>query len=72
MSNKNLNNKESLNNKLINIIVFISLIVMICMGIISVIAWKKTNDLIFIIAGPISILGILFNIYLLSRAKSKK
>jgi predicted membrane chloride channel (bestrophin family) len=66
MDNKNLN------NKLINILVFISLIIIICMGITFVIAWKKTNDLIFIISGPIGILGVLFNIYLLSRAKSKK
>lgn len=37
----------------------------------SVIAWKKTADWIFIISGSISILGILFNIYLYSREKSK-
>jgi hypothetical protein len=61
-----------LNNKLINIIVFISFIIIICMGTICVIAWKRTNDLIFIISGLISILGILFNIYLLSRIKSKR
>ncbi|WP_143314778.1 hypothetical protein [Clostridium sp. HBUAS56017] len=63
---------KNLNNKLINIIVFILFIIVICMGIISVIEWKRTNDLIFIISGLVSILGILFNIYLLSRVKSKK
>ncbi|MBD7912033.1 hypothetical protein [Clostridium cibarium] len=63
---------KNLNNKLINIIVFILFIIVICMGTISVIAWKRTNDLIFIISGLVSILGILFNIYLLSRVKSKK
>lgn len=63
---------KNLNNKFINIIVFILFIIVICMGIISVIEWKRTNDLIFIISGLVSILGILFNIYLLSRVKSKK
>ncbi|AOR25021.1 hypothetical protein [Clostridium taeniosporum] len=72
MSNKNLNNKESLNNKLVNIIVSILSIVIICAGIICVIEWRKRNDLIFIIVGFINILGILFNIYLFSRLKSKK
>lgn len=71
MNNKNFGNKMTLNDKLINIINAILYITIICIGIISVIAWGKTNDLIFIIAGPIGILGILFNIYLLSRAKSK-
>jgi len=72
MDNKDINNKESVNDKLINIIVFILWIAIICMGIISIIAWKKTNDFILIISGIINIVGILFNIYLLSRKKSKK
>ena len=62
---------KNLNNKLINIIVSILLIMMICMGIVSAIAWKKTNDLVFIISGCISILGTVFNIYVFSRLKSK-
>ncbi|MBN1069535.1 hypothetical protein DVW02_16380 [Clostridium botulinum] len=62
---------KNLNNTLINIIVSILLIMMICMGIISAIAWKKTNDLVFIISGCISILGTVFNIYVFSRLKSK-
>lgn len=72
MNNKDINNKGSINNKLTNIIVFILWIVIICMGIISIIAWKKTNDFIIIIAGTIAILGCLFNIYLLWRSKLKK
>ncbi|NFF82508.1 hypothetical protein FC764_14925 [Clostridium botulinum] len=71
MHNKNLNNKGNINNKLINIIISISLIMMICMGIVSAIGWKKTDDFVFIISGCITILGILFNIYLFSRLKSK-
>ncbi len=62
---------KNLNNTIINIIVSILLIMMICMGIVSAIAWKKTNDLVFIISGCISILGTVFNIYVFSRLKSK-
>ncbi len=47
-------------------------IAIICAGVICVIGWRKTNDLIFIIVGFISILGFLFNIYLFSRTKSKE
>ncbi|GAA0496967.1 hypothetical protein GCM10008986_24920 [Salinibacillus aidingensis] len=65
MSNKNLN------NKIFNVIIAVSSILIICMLITSVIAWKKTADLIFIISGFISILGILFNIHLYSKEKSK-
>jgi membrane protein YdbS with pleckstrin-like domain len=72
MSNKKPNDKVSLNDKLINIVVFLLFILLICVVIISVIAWKKKNDLIFIISGSINILGVLFNIYIYSRAKSKK
>ncbi|NFO65680.1 hypothetical protein FDC27_01610 [Clostridium botulinum] len=71
MHNKYLNNKGNINNKLINIIVSILLIMMICMGIVSAIGWKKTKDLVFIISGCISILGTVFNIYVFSRLKSK-
>ncbi len=62
---------KNLNNTLINIIVSILLIMMIFIGIVSAIAWKKTNDLVFIISGCISILGTVFNIYVFSRLKSK-
>jgi magnesium-transporting ATPase (P-type) len=72
MSNKNPNDKVSLNDKLINIIIFLLFILLICAAIISVIGWIKTNDLFFIIFGFISILGILINIYSYSRAKLKK
>jgi hypothetical protein len=69
MNNKNTNGV--LNNKLINIIIVILSIVIICIGTIFVIEWIKTNDLIFIISGSIIILGLLFNIYLLYKLKSK-
>jgi magnesium-transporting ATPase (P-type) len=72
MSNKNPNDKVSLNDKLINIIIFLLFILLICAAIISVIGWIKTKDLFFIIFGFISILGILINIYSYSKAKSKK
>ena len=72
MNNKDLNNKGSLNNKIVNIIIFILWIVIICMVIISIIAWKKTDNFILIIAGTISVLGCLFNIHLLSTSKSKE
>ncbi|MBM7540996.1 hypothetical protein JOE23_001241 [Amphibacillus cookii] len=65
MSNKNIN------NKLFNVIITSSYVIIICMFITSVIAWIKTTNLIFIISGFISILGILLNIYLYSREKSK-
>jgi membrane protein YdbS with pleckstrin-like domain len=72
MSNKNPTDKVSLNDKLINIVIFLLFILLICVAIISVIGWIKTNDLFFIIFGFISILGVLFNIYIFSRRKSKK
>ncbi len=62
---------KNINNKIINIIVSILLIMIIFMGIVSAIAWKKTKDLVFIISGCISILGTVFNIYVFSRLKSK-
>ncbi|NFO05645.1 hypothetical protein FDB23_16570 [Clostridium botulinum] len=64
-------NKKNINNILINIIISISFIMIICIGIVSAISWKRTNDLICIISGCIAILGILFNIYLFYRLKSK-
>ncbi|GAA5417310.1 hypothetical protein Pryu01_02373 [Paraliobacillus ryukyuensis] len=64
-------NIKHINNKLINVIIAASYIIIIGMLVTSVIAWEKTADWIFIISGSISILGILFNIYLYSREKSK-
>lgn len=66
MANKNIN------DKLINIIVFIILITMICMIIVSAIAWERTNDLAFVISALLGVLGSLFNIYLFLRIKSQK
>lgn len=71
MDNKNLDNKRSLNNKIINAITVILYISIICAIVVSVVGWIKTNDWVFIIFGPISVLGFLFNIYLLSKSKSK-
>lgn len=69
MTNKNTNNKNSLNNKIGNIVIFISWIILICVIIGNVIIWQKTNDLVYIISGAIAVLGGLFNIYLLSKAR---
>lgn len=65
-------NKKSLNDNLINIGIIILLILMIIIIIFSLIIWQKTDNFISIISGFICALGVLFNIYLLSRAKSKK
>ncbi|WP_160669906.1 hypothetical protein [Clostridium sp. C8-1-8] len=72
MSNKGSNNKVSLNDKLINIINFISIIVIIFAAIFSIVAWKKKDDIFYIISGVLIIGGTLFNIYLYSRQKLKE
>ncbi|WP_026885673.1 hypothetical protein [Clostridium beijerinckii] len=64
--------KDSLNNIIVNIVISVLCIIFVCMIIGSVIIWKKTSDLIYIISGVIGTLGILFNIYLLSKEKSRK
>jgi lipid-A-disaccharide synthase-like uncharacterized protein len=65
-------NKNSLNNSIINIVVSVLWLVFICIIISSIIIWEKTSDLIYILSGVIGALGILFNIYLLSKEKSRK
>lgn len=72
MKDKNTNNKNSLNNNIVNIVTLISLIVMICIIVLSFIIWQKTNNLASIIFGVLGIFGVLLNIYLLSKEKSKK
>ena len=72
MLNKNTNNKNSLNNTIENIVIVISSIVLICTIISSIIIWEKTSNLVYIISGGIGALGVLFNIYLLSKEKSRK
>ncbi len=62
-------NKNSLNNTIYNILIFISWIVLIFAIISSLIMWQKTNNWMFTISGLIGSLGVLFNIYLLSREK---
>ncbi|ALB45097.1 hypothetical protein [Clostridium diolis] len=67
-----MSNKNSLNNNIINIVVSVLWLVFICIMISSIIIWEKTSDLIYILSGVIGALGILFNIYLLSKEKSRK
>ncbi|WP_238900760.1 hypothetical protein [Clostridium sp. YIM B02500] len=67
-----MSNKNSLNNSIINIVVSVLWIIFVCMIISSVIIWEKTSELIYILSGVIGALGILFNIYLLSKEKSRK
>ncbi|MCI1578020.1 MAG: hypothetical protein LKH93_01025 [Clostridium beijerinckii] len=67
-----MSNKNSLNNSIINIVVSVLWLVFICIIISSIIIWEKTSDLIYILSGVIGALGILFNIYLLSKEKSRK
>nr|WP_275299033.1 hypothetical protein [Clostridium sp. YIM B02500] len=61
-----------MNNSIINIVVSVLWIIFVCMIISSVIIWEKTSELIYILSGVIGALGILFNIYLLSKEKSRK
>ncbi|NOV61288.1 lipid-A-disaccharide synthase-like uncharacterized protein [Clostridium beijerinckii] len=67
-----MSNKNSLNNSIINIVVSVLWLVFICIIISSIIIWEKTSDLIYILSGVIGALGILFNIYLLSKEKFRK
>nr|WP_207716665.1 hypothetical protein [Clostridium beijerinckii] len=61
-----------MNNSIINIVVSVLWLVFICIIISSIIIWEKTSGLIYILSGVIGALGILFNIYLLSKEKSRK
>jgi hypothetical protein len=65
-------NKNSLNNTIGNIVIFTSWIVLISVIILGVVLWQKTNNFVFIISGLIGALGVLFNIYLFSKAKKEK
>ena len=47
------------------------LIVLIVITLFSNFAWQKTEDLLYVVIGVLCILGILFNIYLLLKEKSK-
>ncbi|WP_315078590.1 hypothetical protein [uncultured Clostridium sp.] len=70
MFNKSTNNRKSLNNTIVNIVISILWVALICTIISSIIIWEKTSDLVYIISGVLGTLGILFNIYLLSKEKS--
>ena len=63
---------KSLNNILVNIGIIILLIILIVIIFFSLFTWQKTKDLLYIAIGVMSVLGILFNIYLLSKEKFKK
>ena len=63
---------KSLNNILVNIGIIILLILLISIMFFSLFAWQKTKDLLYIAIGVMSILGILFNMYILSKEKFKK
>ncbi|MBZ0312421.1 hypothetical protein K7185_08040 [Clostridium butyricum] len=65
-------NKNSINNTIANIIILISWIILICSIVTSVIVWKKTSNLVYVISGIIATVGGLFNIYLLYKEKSYK
>lgn len=65
-------NKNSINNTIANIIILISWIILICSIITSLIVWKKTSNLVYVISGIIATVGGLFNIYLLYKEKSYK
>ena len=56
---------KSLNNIFIKIGISVLLIVLIVITLFSNFAWQKTEDLLYVV------LGILFNIYLLLKEKSK-
>ena len=62
---------KSLNNIFIEIGISVLLIVLIVITLFSNFAWQKTEDLLYVVIGVLCILGILFNIYLLLKEKSK-
>ncbi|MEI3337900.1 MAG: hypothetical protein V8R02_10710 [Clostridium sp.] len=62
---------KSLNNIFIKIGISVLLIVLIVITLFSNFAWQKTEDLLYVVIGVLCILGILFNIYLLLKEKSK-
>lgn len=68
---KNDNNKKSLNDNLITIIIITSWLLIITSLFLSLIVWKKTSDVVLAISGVLCALGLLFNIYLWSRVKAK-
>ena len=69
MTNKKTNNKKSLNNTIGNTVIFISWIILICVIIVNFIIWQETNNFVYIITGVLTVLGGLFNIYILSKAR---
>ena len=64
--------KNSLNDTLVNLIIFISYIVVIGAIITFVISWQKTNDLWFLLPGVLISIGTILNIYRYKKLKSNK
>ena len=62
---------KSLNNIFIKIGISVLLIVLIVITLFSLFAWQKTKELLYIVIGVLCTLGVLFNIYLLLKEKSK-
>jgi len=63
-------NKNSLNDNIGKILIFLLWIVLVLGFILSIIIWKRTANWLFFASGIIGSLGVLFNIYILSKAKS--
>lgn len=63
-------NKNSSNDNIGKILILILWIVLIFVFISSIILWKGTANWLFFASGIIGSLGVLFNIYILSKVKS--
>lgn len=64
-------NNKSLNNIIIKIEISVLLILLIIITLFSFFAWQKTKELLYIVIDVLCILGVLFNMYLLLKEKSK-
>lgn len=62
--------KNSLNDNISKTFIIILWGVLILVFISSIIIWKRTANWLFLSSGIMGSLGVLFNIYILSRAKS--
>lgn len=63
-------NKNSLNNNIGKILIPLLWGVLSFVFILSIIIWKRTANWLFFASGIIGSIGVLFNIYILSKAKS--
>lgn len=62
--------KNSLNDNIGKTFIIILWGVLILVFISSIIIWKRTANWLFFASGIIGSIGVLFNIYILSKAKS--